>query len=297
MTRTTIVAALAVLLAGGGACGGKKQKAGAPPAVGGDLRAVQVQAAPVDDPADAAWRRAPELTVALMPQTVAHPRAAGLHVQNVRARALVDATWLAVRLEWDDATEDLVIDGDRFSDGVAIQIPLGPAETTNPMMGDPSHPVYIAQWSAAWQRDVDKGRWDVQDRHPGFWSDSYPFAGGDYPYPLEESFQSADARRYLVAISAGNPQSRIHRRFPVEELEARGFGTLTTQRTQDARGRGGWADGKWAVVIAVPRHAEDPLNPALGSGTHAIGVAVWEGTAEDVSGRKQWAPFTQLVIP
>jgi hypothetical protein len=291
-----LLAACAAIAVG---CRGKpsEQTPGTAPQLTGELRAVAVDSAPVDDPAAAEWRRAGELSVVMIQQTVTHPQAPTLNIPAVRVRALVDPSWLVFRIQWDDESQSDVIDTDLFTDAVAVQLPLGPLEKTNPMMGDAAAPVYIAQWMAAWQRDIDHGRWDVQDRHPNFWSDGYPFASGAHPYPIEDSFQSAHARRYLPGVSAGNPVSRLHRRWPVEELEARGFGTVHPQGVQDARGRGVWADGAWSVVIAIPRHPEDPLNPRLPAGDHAVGFAVWEGGASDVGGRKQWAPFTKLVIP
>jgi DMSO reductase family type II enzyme heme b subunit len=144
---------------------------------------------------------------------------------------------------------------------------------------------------------VEEGHADVQDYHPNFYTDAYPFATGEYPYPVDEAFETSDARRYLVATSAGNPISKLHRRYPVEELLAEGFGTLASHRLQDARGWGQHKDGRWMVVLVTPRTHDDPSNPALGPGKTAIGFAVWDGAAQNVGGRKHWSMLTELVLP
>jgi DMSO reductase family type II enzyme heme b subunit len=145
---------------------------------------------------------------------------------------------------------------------------------------------------------VDRGRADVQDYYPGYWADPYPFVTASHPYDIEEAFQSAAARRYFAGTAAGNPVSKIFRRWPVEELHAEGFGSLADHSMQDARGKGVWQHKKWTVVLALPRRAPDPANPRLRHGTTThLAFAVWNGRTEDVGGRKQWAPFLKLHLP
>lgn len=262
-----------------------------------EVRALRVPSAPLDDPTASAWAGAPETTLSMQPQTIAYPMLPALVVPELRVRALTDDHWLAVRLEWADATASDALDVDQFTDAVAVELPLGNPQATSPMMGDEKNPVYIAHWKAVWQHDVDRGHWDVQDGQPGYWADTYPFASGGHPYPVEDAFQAANARRYLVGVSADNPVSSLHRRWPVEELHAHGFGSLANQQFQDARGRGVWRDGRWSVVLAIPREAQDPANPTLAAGEQQLAFAVWEGGAHNVAGRKQWFPFMRLVIP
>jgi hypothetical protein len=221
----------------------------------------------------------------------------GLAVAELRVRALADAAWLSVLLSWPDASKSDELDVDQFTDAVAIELPLGNPSATNPMMGDERNPVYLVHWKAVWQRDQDVGRWDIQDRHPGFWVDTYPHATGGMPYPVETAFESASARRYLPAVAADNPVAKIIRLHPVEELHAHGFGSLASQQFQDARGRGMWKDGEWRVVLQVPREVQDPANPKVAAGDHQLAFAVWEGGSANVGGRKQWFPFVKLVMP
>lgn len=260
------------------------------------VRAVKVEAVPLQDPAAAAWQSAPETTLAMIPQTVAYPTNAKPTVSQVRVRALADGQWLAVRVEWADPSKDDVVLVDRFTDAVAVEIPLRDPAQTSPFMGNPGQPVYIAHWKAVWQKDVESGHADVQDAHPNYWADPYPYSTGTFPFPVEESFQGTDARRYFVATSAGNPVASLERRWPVEELHAEGFGSLADHASQDARAWGTWKDGTWSVVVAVPRRAQDVNNPRL-SGTVPMAFAAWDGGAGNVGGRKHFFPFVDVVLP
>lgn len=267
-------------------------------ALAADLVAAAVSEVPLRDPGAAEWSKAAEVSVPVMPQNVAYPKNMAPSVSTLRVRALVDARWVGIRIQWEDATRDEKVLVDQHTDAVAVQIPLGDPARANPMMGAPDGPVYIAQWKAQWQSDVENGHADVQDYYPNYWADTYPFVRDGYPYPIETAFSGTDAQRYFVATSAGNPVAQLDRLWPVEELTAEGFGTLASQAHQDARAWGGWAEGRWTVVLAVPRAAVDPSNPPLQAGQKTpIGFAVWNGSAGDGGGRKHWSIFQTLVLP
>lgn len=259
---------------------------------------VRVDQVPDRDPNAPVWQSAAAIEVPLMAQVITYPKNDHATVASVSVRAIADAEWLAVRLEWADPSKDEQVEVDNFTDGVAIEIPLGDSKGANPMMGGKGAPMYIVNWKAVWQHDVEKGHSDVQDYHPGFYTDAYPFATGEYPFPVQESFETSDARRYLVATSAGNPMSVLQRRWPVEELMAEGYGTLASHKTQDARGWGTWKEGTWVVIVLVPRSNDDPQNPSLPDGAKsALGFALWDGDAQNVGGRKHWSMLTDLVLP
>ena len=310
-------------------CPSGEPQTGASGKLTGEVRATTIGEIPLSDPLSAAWNGTPETSVMLLPQTVAYPNLIKQSVKELRVRALADAQFLAtidlagaealllmrpgreyalkraladaqflaVRLEWNDPSLDEKLEVDKFTDGVAVEVPLGDPDKTNPMMGDPANPVFILHWKAAWQRDVDRGRADVQDYHPGFISDRPPFVSGGHPYPISEAFETDSARRYLPGTAAGNPVSKIFRKWPVEELQAEGFGSLADHTYQDAQGKGVWKDGKWTVVIALPRQSSDRSNPMFQSGKAMMGFAVWDGANQNVGGRKHWAPFVKVVLP
>lgn len=291
MKSTALLAmALAVLPAAG--CGNKT-----PTTTNSDIKVVLVDSAPLD-PDHTLWGRQMDVTVDVLPQQVAFPTLKEGTVKKLAIRALADKQWLALRIEWEDPSPENMLETDKFCDGVAVEFPLGDVAKTNPMMGDPQNPVYLVHWKAAWQRDQDQGRADVQDLHPGYWADPYPFVAGGHPYPVQESFESANSRRYLPGVAAGNPVSKISRQWPVEELQAEGFGSLADHRFQDARAKGVWANGKWRVVLMLPRVSSDMANPKFVEKlSTSVAFAVWDGKAKNVGGRKHWAPFTTLVMP
>jgi hypothetical protein len=267
-------------------------------ALAANIQATKVAKVPVKEPDAADWDKAQAVDVPLMAQQVTYPKNGTATVTAVRVRALADDDWVALRVEWADASMNDMVETDQFTDGVALELPLGDPAKANPMMGQQGAPMYICNWKASWQSDVEHGHADVQDYHPGFYTDAYPFATGEAPYPVQESFETSDARRYLVATSAGNPMSVLQRRWPVEELLAEGFGTLASHRLQDAQGWGQHEDGKWVVVMAVPRATNDPSNPGLLPGAKTqVGFAVWEGGAGNVGGRKHWSMLNELVLP
>lgn len=289
-TTIYVVATLAALLVA--SCGNKTASI-----TSSDIKVVMIDAVPLD-PDHANWGRLMDVTIDVLPQQITFPSLKEASVKKLNVRALADKQWLGLRLEWEDATVDEMLETDKFTDGVAVEFPLGELAKTNPMMGDPQNPVYLVHWKAAWQRDVDKGRTDVQDLHPAYWADPYPFVAGGYPYPVQESFESANSRRYLPGVAAGNPVSKISRRWPVEELQAEGFGSLADHRFQDAQGKGVWANGKWRVVLLLPRISSDGANPKFpDKSTTSVALAVWEGKSKNIGGRKHWAPFTTVVMP
>ncbi len=264
-----------------------------------ELKVAKTASAPSTDPRSALWNGAQETKVALMPQSIVYPLLGKQSVTSLRVRALLDDQWLAVRLEWDDRQRDDKLEVDKFTDAIAIEMPIREPQKTNPMMGSAEYPVYILHWKAAWQKDVDVGHHaDVQEYHPGYWADPYPFVEGRYPYDVSESFQSDNARRYFAATSAGNPIAKLYRKWPVEELHAEGFGSLADHNFQDAQGKGVWENGKWSVVVSVPRQTADKENPSLASGmTTAMAFALWDGSNQNVGGRKHWASFVKVVLP
>ena len=170
-----------------------------------------------------------------------------------------------MRLEWDDPTLDEKLEVDKFTDGVAVEIPLGDADKTNPMMGDVQNPVYICHWKAAWQRDVDRGRADVQDYHPGYVSDRPPFVSGAIPIRWMKRSRPttpvAICRELRLAIRSARFSQVASRRTAKRKALARL--PITPIKTRKAKVCGKMASGRWfGGAQAVP----DRANPMLVSG-------------------------------
>lgn len=248
---------------------------------------------PIDDPFSATWNSTDSVTVAVQAQAEAMPMLETATITAVQVAALTNGRQIAWRVTWPDAAADHNLDSGRFCDAVALQFPLIANATYK--MGDRDFPVYIVQWKAIWQKDIDEGFQDVQDLHPNYWTDLYWFAEGGFPYPVPEAFQRPEALDYFVAYRAGNPMADLYRQQPVEELTAEGFGTLTNQPDSASVGRGVWQDGNWSVVFARPLETNDALDYQFKPGARdVVAVAVWDGGVGNVSGRKhhsQWIAF------
>jgi DMSO reductase family type II enzyme heme b subunit len=230
------------------------------------------------DPDADAWNEAESEWIALMPLWWRHDRPEGVYVQ-----ALHDGERLAVRLSWLDATRDDDVLGQQgFSDGSAVEI----SDAADPPffgMGDALRPVNIWHWHASWQRDLEDGAPTLAERFRNAPSGQLASAG----VPQDDVFTTGKA--------AGNPVSQVGHRNPVEDLNAQGQGTLSSQGGlgQDAEGAGRWIPGvegekgQWAVVFlrAMRQPGEGDVVPRPGEQV-SIALAVWDGSSGDRNGSK-----------
>lgn len=255
-----------------------------------------------DDPLAPAWKAAPATRVPMLPQNMAMPTSDTMAVSAVSVQAMTDGDKITFRLVWDDAAPDMNVDSGRFCDAVAIQFPLTPGAA--PMMGFRNMKVQILHWKALWQKDVDEHFQDVQDLHPNYWADLYWFAEpiadamtGKAQYSVPGSFANPFSHQWFIAQQSGNSMADFHRKIPVEELVAEGFGTLTHQKQSETTGRGIWRDGKWNVVFTRPLATTDKLDYQFAPGAKGqTAFAVWEGAAGNVGARKQWTNWVDFEV-
>jgi hypothetical protein len=256
---------------------------------------VQRGPLPESDPFAAAWDEVPAMAVPVTPQGVTMPALETASVDQVHVQALTDGRMILWRLTWLDPAPDMNVDSGRFTDAVAVQFPLAP--NASYMMGEKEKAVQILHWKGAWQKDVDEHFQDVQDLHPNYWTDLYWFAQGKFPYPVPEAFADTTSHLWFPAYRAGNPMADFLRAQPVEELFAEGFGSLTPQSESATGARGAWRDGRWAVVFARPLQTDDPLDYQFSNGSRgSFSVAVWEGSAGNVGGRKHWSLWVEFLV-
>jgi len=259
-------------------------------------------AVPADEPFNELWDQAPALDVPVQTQTITTPMLESPSILSVQVQGLTDGEWIAWRLQWADAGADMNVDADKFCDAVAIQFPL--VDNASAYMGAKDMHVQIIHWKALWQKDIDEHFQDVQDLHPNYWADLYWFATqvpgtsvGEARYRIPESFEDPESLAWFPAYQAGNPMADFNRIQPVQELYAEGYGSLTPQKESVSTARGAWRDGKWTVVIARPLRTDDPLDSQFQSTTkRTMSVAVWEGSAGNVGGRKHWSQWTPFSI-
>ncbi|OGO58636.1 MAG: hypothetical protein A2Z32_03035 [Chloroflexi bacterium RBG_16_69_14] len=248
-------------------------------------------ALPVDAPFDAAWDAARSTEVVMTGQAVVPPRLMVPSFPSVRVRSLVNDDRIAILLEWDDATRDeSVLAVESFSDAAAIQFALGSG--TSVCMGQQAGGLNIWHWKADWAADMPD-RQDVEDVHPGMPDEAR--------FPVDMGAEGPGTDGFLTGQMAGNPRSAATRPSSVEDLNAVGFGTLTTQEPegQNVHGSSEYRDGVWRVVMSRPLSNGDPNDTVLqpGSAATVIAVAAWDGSRGDRNGLKSVSTWLSLVLP
>jgi DMSO reductase family type II enzyme heme b subunit len=81
------------------------------------------------------------------------------------------------------------------------------------------------------------------------------------------------------------------RRSPVEDLNAEGFSTLTTQANQDVDGKGNWNNNRWTVVFKRALKSKDNNDTQFSGGKTPMAIAIWNGSNKERNGQKavtQW---------
>jgi mono/diheme cytochrome c family protein len=231
------------------------------------------------DPSDPAWERVDSVRVPLNPLW---PEP--MPVAAVAVRALHDGRTVAIQLQWrDDTFNGAPVRAEDFQDAAAIQFSMN---GTVPFlgMGDPENPVNLWQWRAGWQQTVDGEVQDKQSIYPAMHVDLYP--------------DPAKHALYRTAEAAGNRLAYATLASPVEDLNARGFGTTTTQPpgSQNVHGRGLWRDNAWTVVVHRVLESPEPADVKLRPGVSTpVAFGIWNGAQRDRNGRKVISNWFQLV--
>ncbi len=249
---------------------------------------------PDQDPASPLWRQAPAIEVPLSAQNIAKPFLLESKVRSVTARSLHNQDQVAVLVEWEDPTEDASsVAVQDFRDAVALQFPQVEAQPYF-CMGQAGGNVNIWHWKADWQADL-LARREMEDRYPDMYVDDYPFT-----QPVAGSLaRVADYQdqNYLPALKAGNPFAAPTLHTPVEDLNAGGFGTLTSQpgEEQNVQGFGKWQDGRWRVIFSRSLASPEADDISFTSGkTYSIAFAVWDGANQERNGMKSTSQWVNL---
>jgi len=77
----------------------------------------------------------------------------------------------------------------------------------------------------------------------------------------------------------------------VEDLNAEGFSTLTTQAHQDVAGEGNWRNNRWAVVFKRALKTGDANDSQFSGSKTPMAIAIWNGNNKERNGQKavtQW---------
>lgn len=241
------------------------------------------------------WEKASAVSVSLLPQMITTPSKFSGGITAAKVKVVHNGHLVAVVVDWEDPSKDESSLTDQFSDGVAVGFPLKDSASTSPFMGNPGAPVEVNYWKAIWQRDVDKGFTDTKDYYPNSYNDVYYGQSAPNEHGTVEEMKLPRGRTSLPAIAVGNSMSQPERRTPVEQLMAEGFGTLTTQKIQDATARGIHTKTGWRVVFIRPLKTGDANDAVLKPGSSsAFNLAIWEGSQKDAGGRKTYAMWTDF---
>lgn len=250
------------------------------------------EALPVGDPESPLWRRGARLTVPMINQTMYYPRLWKTTIPQMDVRVLTDGRSLAFLLEWGDDDQNDLESIVGFRDAAAVMLPLELEGEMPPIfMGSLGRPVYILQWKASWQRDMEKGFQDVEQSYPRWFNDVYP----GHPTFAALGQSAEDAKQFYPGLAAGNSLSQQSRTSPVEELVAEGFGTLTSLKSQRSIGYGKFDKG-WKLSVGLPVGGDDV--PVIRPGaTVPVAFALWDGGERQVGGRKHYSNWVDVVIP
>ncbi len=240
------------------------------------------------------------VTVPLQKQDKAFPNGGG-SVNNAEVKAIHDGLTVYFKVSWSDPSKNArAIAVQEFRDAVALMFPLGaveitPAEHFSPRMGDREKPTNLWHWKADWEADLQvKGELeDVEAQYPNMHDDFNlnPYSAY-YHRELITSVEVLSGGR-----AANNLLSQPWRGRSVEDLNAEGFGTLTTQDHQDVNGCSKYDDGVWTVIFYRSLITNDPHDVQfVPGGTSYFNMAVWNGGEQDRNGQKnisiQWHPVT-----
>ncbi len=208
---------------------------------------------------------------------------------NLQVQAVHDGKTIAVRLSWQDETNDShAARSETFEDAVALELYQGNAEPFVGMGGSKT-PVDVWFWDADRQGDLAT----VESVYPNTVVDNFPFS--------EKAVASAEISREgaktedqpdvsLPAKAVGNPIVPTTGGSGASSLSATGPGTVTFRLPESrlVQAQGEWASGRRTVVMTrslAVESASDGVTLAPGSKV-SIAFAIWDGSKQDRDGKK-----------
>jgi hypothetical protein len=276
------------------------------------IPAKMVKGAIPMDGANPVWEGVPGVIIPLSGQLITTPMHPNISVKSVFVKAMTNGKEVGLRIEWLDQTKnDTAIGPQDFRDQAAIMFPVNTAGAPPfQCMGQSGGTTNIWRWNAEWQKDIGKdsaGIWDVDDQYPGIFWDYYfeePAGGVTYPDRIGRSLGP-----FNPGIWSGNIMSDPTLRVSsVEDLNANGFSTLTTQAHQDVIGNGVWEPSgsikgggytgpTWRVVVKRALETGDANDTQFKAGMSVpIAFAVWDGNNIERNGMKALSTWFTLKL-
>jgi DMSO reductase family type II enzyme heme b subunit len=272
------------------------------------------------NPSDVFWSnygplQRKSIVIELQPQMITNPMWPSPATKWVSVKAVRNEREIAIRLEWVDPTRnDIMVQSQQYKDQAAVMFPVDPSGPVPPFtMGGEGERVNIWQWKATWSKEGagkagNEMMQDLEDQYDymAMGSGSYYIYEPDGKLVLAPS-QSPKVSERHTYIDPGmgknegvfNPgratgnilSDNTLRRSPVEDLNAEGFSTLTTQSHQDVDGSGNWSNNRWMVVFKRRLKTEDPNDIQFAGNETPIAFAVWNGNNKERNGQKALTIF------
>ena len=193
------------------------------------------------------------------------------NVPSVTVKAFHNKKDIYFYMQWEDDTEDTLMDINRFSDAGAVMFPLKEDTPPSTLMMGFMGSANIWQWKAT----QDKEFWTGEREERKAYVDFY------YPFEKEELFGVSKDE----VISA------------VNDLLAVRVATVTLKPIQNLAGRGAYENGIWTIVFRRALQTEDPEADAQFDNQLSLcAFAVWNGSKGDRGGRKSISDWVELSI-
>jgi len=249
------------------------------------------------------WTKIEASKLPVSPQQAAYPTLNNASIEFLTVKSVYRPMEVAFLIEWNDSSKNNEVDVVKFCDQFAVEFPLNTKEIPSYMMGNKDGMVHIVHWKAIWQEDCEKGFQDVQVKYPNMWVDVYPGLESYLDRSKRIYAQDITAEMIVETHATGNmpgtyshnPMSQIKRKYPVEEANAEGFGTIATQETQQAKAWAEWKDGKWKVCVVVPVNTGNRYKATFTDRTK-VAFALWDGGFQNIGGRKHFIPWVDLLL-
>jgi len=260
------------------------------------------------------------------PQMITNPMWPNPATKYVFVKAATNGKEIAVHLEYNDPPRnDIMVTSQQYKDQAAIMFPVNQSGEEPPFtMGGDGERVNIWQWKATWNNEgkTSGSMADMEDQY------AYMAMGsaGYYMYEpdgklsgIDTAHKSGTKGASRKSQGAGNISKRATnidfgmgqnegvfnpgratgnilsdarmRVSAVEDLNAEGFSTLTTQAHQDVAGEGNWRNNRWAVVFKRALKTGDSNDTQFSGGKAPMAIAIWNGGNKERNGQKavtQW---------
>ena len=273
-----------------------------------------------------------QVIIDMEPQMITNPMWPAPSTKYVFVKAVNNGKEIAVRLEWLDPTRnDMMITSQQYKDQAAIMFPVNQSGEEPPFtMGGDGERVNIWQWKATWDKEGagtagNAGMQDMEDnyKYMVMGSGSYYMyepgskmsgmaennaVGTKEAWRANQGVQPIDKRNSHLDYGMGknegawNPgrytgnllSDASKRKSAVEDLNAEGFSTLTSQAHQDVDGKGNWNNNRWVVVYKRSLSSGDSNDTQFKGSKTPMAIAIWNGQNKERNGQKAVTQWNEL---